>query len=214
MLWPSRCCYPAARSDSAARGHSAKIETAALKKYGPVPVQRIEEMQARGKKVAKASPQEQEAFRRRNGQANAAAKSIATCGWQSSACMGHDEYAVGQRRVVCRHERSGNRCARRLLRSLGQTSRSGTPRAFWPKRFPAIPIWMFAHGRRQSTGLIAAIKKPLTALGTALEDPDPAMQYVAVASLKNVTGKDLRQRRERLASIRQTARSAATGKNR
>lgn len=31
----------------------------------------------------------------------------------------------------------------------------------------------------------------LVALGTALEDSDPAMQYRAVASLKNVTGKDL-----------------------
>jgi HEAT repeat protein len=29
------------------------------------------------------------------------------------------------------------------------------------------------------------------ALGNALEDPDPAMQYVAVTSLHNVTGKDL-----------------------
>ncbi len=34
-------------------------------------------------------------------------------------------------------------------------------------------------------------KEAVAALGAALEDANPAMQYVAVASLKNVTGKDL-----------------------
>jgi HEAT repeat protein len=37
----------------------------------------------------------------------------------------------------------------------------------------------------------AADPDAVKALGQALEDADPAMQFVAVASMKNVTGKDL-----------------------
>jgi HEAT repeat protein len=37
----------------------------------------------------------------------------------------------------------------------------------------------------------AGDREAVKALGTALEDPDPGLQYCAVASLKKVTGKDL-----------------------
>ena len=37
----------------------------------------------------------------------------------------------------------------------------------------------------------AGDKEAVKALGTALDDSDPSMQFVAVASLKTVTGKDL-----------------------
>ena len=163
-------------------------ETAALKKYGPAPVQRIEEMQARGKKMAKTSPQEQEAFcaemakqMPRESDCNVRLAMIGIMGTMNTPSAKAVLYA-GMKdpetdvRIACcdawaKHSDGSS------TRILAETLSGDTD---MDVRQAAAKALASSHD-----------KAAVAALGTALEDPNPAMQYVAVAGLKNVTGKDL-----------------------
>jgi hypothetical protein len=163
-------------------------ETAALKKYGPVPVQRIEELQARAKKISKGSPQEQEAFcaelarqMPKETDFNVRLAMIEILGHLNTASSNAVLYAgmkdpESDIRISCcegwaRHP--GSPATRILAEALsGDTD---------------------MDVRRAAAKALASSndKEAVVALGTALEDPDPALQYLAVNSLKKVTGKNL-----------------------
>jgi len=163
-------------------------QTAQLKKYGPAPVQRIEAMQVRAKKMAKGTPQEKEAF------AAEMAKQIqnetdcnvrmaiiailAKIDTQTSSAVlyaGLKDPETDVRVACC--EAWGKRPSPEATRILAEALSGDTE-----------------HDVRMAAAKALASaqdKEAVTALGTALEDSDPAMQYVAVASLKGVTGKNL-----------------------
>jgi HEAT repeat protein len=163
-------------------------QTAELKKYGPVPRQRIEAMQDRAKKMAKASPQEQEAFcnemaRQMPNETDfnvrmAVIKMLAHMDTPSAkavmyAGMKDPEAEI---RVAC-CEAWGKNPSPETTRMLAETLSGDTD----------LDVRMAATKALASAG----DKEAVTALGRALEDSDPGLQYCAVASLKKVTGKDL-----------------------
>jgi hypothetical protein len=163
-------------------------ETAALKKYGPAPVQRIEEMQARAIKMQKASPQEQETFcaemakqmphetdfNVRLAMVNMLAK-METPSANAVLYAGMKDPEADIRVACC--EAWAKRPGAPATRILAETLSGDTD---MDVRQAAAKALASSHDR-----------EAVAALGAALEDANPAMQYVAVASLKNVTGKDL-----------------------
>jgi HEAT repeat protein len=163
-------------------------QTKQLEKYGPAPVQRIEAMQARAKKLKKATVQEQEVF------AAEMAKQLA------------NEPDVNIRMAVISmlaemRTPSSNAVLYAGLKDPESDVRVACCEA-WAKRPGQDTTRILSETLSGDTDInvrIAAAKglsgsadqEAVKALGTALEDPDPALQYCAVASLKQVTGKDL-----------------------
>jgi predicted Zn-dependent protease len=163
-------------------------ETAALKKYGPTPVQRIEEMQTRAKKMSKARPQEQETFCAemakqipRETDCNVRLAIISMMGTMNTPSANAVLYAgmkdpEADVRIACCDawaKHPGGPSTRLLAETLsGDTD-------------------MDVRQAAAKALAMSRDKEAVIALGTALEDSNPAMQYVAVNSLKNVTGKDL-----------------------
>lgn len=163
-------------------------QTAELKKYGPVPLQRITAMQERAKKLAKASPQEQEVFaaemaRQMPNETDfnvrmAVIKILSHMDTSSSkavlyAGMKDPESEI---RVAC-CEAWSKHPSPETTRILAETLSGDTD----------LDVRM-AAAKALST---AGDKQAVAALGRALEDPDPGLQFCAVASLKQVTGKNL-----------------------
>ena len=163
-------------------------QTAELKKYGPVPLQRITEMQERAKKMAKASPQEQEVFAAELARQmpnetdfNVRMAVIKIMG-HMNAPSAHAILYAGMKdpeaeiRAAC-CESWGKSPGPETTRMLAETLSGDTD----------LDVRMAAAKALASAG----DKEAVTALGRALDDPDPGMQYCAVVSLKKVTGKDL-----------------------
>jgi HEAT repeat protein len=163
-------------------------QTAQLKKYGPAPVQRIEAMQARAKKLNKASTPEQEAF------AQEMAKQMA------------NEQDINVRLAVIAAMTQMKTPSANAILFAGMKDPETDVRVAcaeaWAKRPGSDSTRILAETLSSDTDMdvrIAAAKglgassdrEAITALGTALEDSDPALQYCAVGSLKQVTGKDL-----------------------
>jgi len=161
-------------------------QTAELKKYGPVPLQRITAMQERAKKMAKAAPEEQEMFAAEMarqmpnendfnvrmaiikimGQMDApSAKAILFAG------MKDPEPEI--RAACC--ESWGKHPSPETTRMLAETLSGDTE---LDVRMAAAKALSTAHD-----------KDAVAALGRALDDPDPGMQYCVFESLRKVTGK-------------------------
>ncbi len=161
-------------------------QTAELKKYGPVPVQRITEMQERAKKLAKAKPEEQEAF------AAELARQIP------------NENDFNVRMAVIKIMGTLNAPSANAILFAGMKDPEPEIRATcceaWGKRPSAESTRMLAEVLTGDTDLdvrMAAAKalsnthskEAIAALGRALDDPDPGMQYCVFESLRKVTGK-------------------------
>jgi HEAT repeat protein len=163
-------------------------ETADLAKYGPVAVQRVAEIQAQAKKAAKGTAEQQEAFtadlaKRMQQETNCTVRLaiISTLTKFNTASANAVLYAglkdpEADVRVAC-CEAWGLRPGPDATRILSETLSTDTDH----------DVRMAAVRALASAGDKQAVK----ALGIALEDPDPSMQYVAVASLKSVTGQNL-----------------------
>jgi HEAT repeat protein len=163
-------------------------QTAALKKYGPVPTQRIDAMRERAKKMASASKPEQEAFaaemaKQMPGETdvNVRLAMIDMLGKLDSPSAKAVLYAglkdpETDVRVAC-CQAWGKRPGPDATRILSETLSGDTEH----------DVRLAAAKALATAGDREAVK----ALGVALEDPDPGLQYTAVASLKQVTGKDL-----------------------
>ena len=163
-------------------------QTAELKKYGPAPLQRIQAMQEQAKKLAKASPQEQEVF----------AKELAR------QMPNETDFNV-RMAVIKIMSRMNTPSANAVLYAAMKDPESEIRVACceaWSKHPSAATTQMLAEtlsGDTDSDVRMAAAKalstagdkEAVAALGRALEDSDPALQYCAVASLKQVTGKNL-----------------------
>lgn len=163
-------------------------QTAQLKKYGPAPVQRITALQERAKKLAKAKPAEQEAF---------------------AAEMAHqmpNETDYNVRMAIITMMAHINTPSANAILYAGMKDPESEIRIAccetWSKRPSPEATRMLAETLSGDTDFdvrmaaakslsTAGDKEAVAALGRALEDPDPGMQYCAVASLKKVTGKDL-----------------------
>jgi HEAT repeats len=163
-------------------------QTAQLKKYGPVPVQRITEMQEKAKKLAKAKPEEQEAFAaelaRQMPNENdfnvrmAVIKIMGTMNAPSANAIlfaGLKDPEPEIRATCC--ESWGKRPSEESTRMLAEVLSGDTD---LDVRMAAAKSLSSSHS-----------KEAIAALGRALDDPDPGMQHCAVASLKKVTGKNL-----------------------
>jgi HEAT repeat protein len=165
-------------------------QTEHLKTYGPVGAQRVDELKARAKKVRKASPQEQEAFSAELAQKMKHEKDVLVRMAMIDAVSKLDASSAGavlyaglkedpeiDIRIACCdawHKRLPNPEATRIL---AETLASDT----------SIDVRLAAVKALSA----AEDKEAVKALGLALDDPNPAMQFVAVASMKSVTGKDL-----------------------
>jgi HEAT repeat protein len=164
-------------------------QTEALKTYGPVGVQRIEELQTRAKKIRKANPQQQEAFAAELAQTIKTESDILIrlaiidiLTQLDDAPSAKEVLAAGLQdpeidvRVACckAWQKHPSPEATRLL---AETLSSDTD----------VDVRLAAAQALSTAGDPNAVK----ALGQALEDSNPAMQFVAVASMKGVTGKDL-----------------------
>jgi HEAT repeat protein len=163
-------------------------QTQHLKTYGPVGAQRVEEIKASAKKIRKASPQEQEAYA-----ADMAQKmkhehdilvrmamidvlsTLDASSAQAVLCLGLQDPEVDIRVACC--EAWQKRPRPETTRMLAETLRSDTN----------VDVRLAAAKALASAGDKDAVR----ALGEALDDNDPAMQYVAMNSMKTVTGKDL-----------------------
>jgi HEAT repeat protein len=163
-------------------------QTQHLKTYGPVGVQRIEELETRAKKIRRASPQEQEAFAAELAQKMQhendtlvrmamidVLSNLRTSSADAVLCLGLQDPEIDIRVACC--EAWQKRPSPEATRILAETLSSDTN----------VDVRLAAAKALSAADDKDAVK----ALGQALEDPDPAMQYVAVASMKNVTGKDL-----------------------
>jgi len=145
-------------------------------------------MQAGAKKLAKASPQEKEAFAaemakqiQNETDCNVRMAIIATLAKLDTSSANAVLYAglkdpETDVRVAC-CEAWGKRPSPEATRILAETLSGDTDHDV-----------RLAAAKALAT---AGDKEAVTALGTALEDSDPAMQFVAVTSLKDVTGKNL-----------------------
>jgi HEAT repeat protein len=163
-------------------------QTALLKKYGPVPVQRIETMQARAQKLAKASAVEQETFAAELARqmpnetdVNVRLAIIDILGHMDTPSA-HAVLYAGMKdpeidvRVTC-CEAWAHQPSAESTRILAETLSGDTD---------------FDVRLAAAKGLASANDKDaVKALGLALEDSDPAIQFVAMNSMRQVTGKDL-----------------------
>jgi HEAT repeat protein len=163
-------------------------QTALLKKWGPVPVQRIEAMQEREQKVAKGTPQEKEAFtadlaKQIQNETDCNVR-MAIVGMMAKfdtpsanavLYAGLKDPEVDVRVACC--EAWGKHPCPEATRILAETLSGDTDH----------DVRLAAAKALASAG----DKEAVAALGTALEDSDPSMQYIAVDSLKTVTGKNL-----------------------
>ncbi|MCC7086204.1 MAG: HEAT repeat domain-containing protein [Pirellulales bacterium] len=163
-------------------------QTEHLKTYGPVGAQRVDELKTRAKKVSQASPQEQEAFATELAQNMKnetdvlvriamidVLSQIRTPTADAVLYAGLRDPEVDIRVACC--EAWQTRPHPETTRILAETLGSDTN----------LDVRLAAARALAS----AEDKEAVKALGRALEDNDPAMQYVAVASMKSVTGKDL-----------------------
>ena len=163
-------------------------ETADLAKYGPVAVQRIDEMKASAKKIAKGTAEEKEVFsadlaKKMQQETNCTVRMaiismLAKFDTKSANAVlyaGLKDPETDVRVACC--EAWGKRPGPDSTRILSETLSSDTDHDV---RMAAV----------KALGT-AGDKEAVKALGIALEDPDPSMQYVAVASLKTVTGENL-----------------------
>jgi len=163
-------------------------QTAELKKYGPVPLQRITEMQERAKKLAKATPEEREAFA------------------AELARQMPNENDFNVRIAVIKIMGTMNVPSANAILYAGLKDPEPEIRATcceaWGKRPNADSTRMLAEVLTGDTDLdvrMAAAKslsnthskEAVAALGRALDDPDPAMQYCVFESLRKVTGKSI-----------------------
>jgi hypothetical protein len=163
-------------------------QTALLKKYGPVPVQRITAMQERAKKLAKAKPAEQEAFA------------------AELARQMPNETDFNVRMAIITLMSHMDTPSSRAILYAGMKDPESEIRVAccesWSKHPSPETTRMLAEAMSGDTDLdvrmaaakalsTAGDKEAVAALGRALDDSDPAMQFCAVASLKQVTGKDL-----------------------
>jgi HEAT repeat protein len=161
-------------------------QTADLKKYGPVPLQRITTMQERAKKMAKASATEQESFaaemaRQMPNETDfnvrmAVIKIMSQMDAPSAkailyAGMKDPEAEIRAACCIAWGKRPGPETTRMLAETLsGDTDQD--------VRMAAAKALSSAHD-----------KEAVAALGRALEDADPGLQYCVFESLRNVTGK-------------------------
>ncbi|HZZ29406.1 MAG TPA: HEAT repeat domain-containing protein [Pirellulales bacterium] len=163
-------------------------QTAQLKKYGPAPIQRITNMQERAKKMATAKPEEQEAFA------------------AEMARQMPNETDFNVRMAIITMMAHMNTPSANAILYAGMKDPEAEIRSAccetWSKRPSPEATRMLAETLSGDTDLdvrlsaakalsTAGDKEAVAALGRALEDSDPAMQFCAVASLKKVTGKDL-----------------------
>ncbi len=163
-------------------------QTAALKKYGPVPKQRIEVMQERAKKATKGSVAEQEAFAAEMAKQMpsetdcnvrmAVIDMLAHMDTPSAKAVlyaGLKDPETDVRVACCKawSKHPGPDSTRILAEALSSDT--------------DLDVRVAAAKGLASAGDREAVK----ALGAALEDPDPGLQYSAVASLRQVTGKDV-----------------------
>jgi HEAT repeat protein len=163
-------------------------QTAELKKYGPAPLQRIQTMQEQAKKLAKAGPKEQEAFAAELARQmpnetdfNVRMAVIKILSRMNTPSANAVLYAgikdpESEIRVAC-CEAWSKHPSPATTRMLAETLSGDTD----------LDVRMAAAKALSSAG----DKEAVAALGRALEDPDPGLQYCAVASLKQVTGKNL-----------------------
>ncbi|HTQ38699.1 MAG TPA: HEAT repeat domain-containing protein [Pirellulales bacterium] len=163
-------------------------QTAELKKYGPVPVQRITALQERAKKIAKAKPEEQEAFAAEMARLmpnetdfNVRMAVISIMGHMNTPSANAILYAgvkdpESEIRIACCNA-WGKRPSPQATHMLAETMSGDTD----------LDVRL-AAAKALST---AGDKEAVAALGRALDDSDPALQHCAVDSLKKVTGKDL-----------------------
>lgn len=163
-------------------------QTADLAKYGPVPQQRIDAMAERAKKLRKAKPDEREAYARELAQqiqnetdVNVRLAIIDAMGMLNTPAAQAVLYAGLQDpepdiRVACCEAWARNPGAE-STRILSEILASDTN---VDVRLAAVKGLAGAEDRE-------AVK----ALALALEDPNPALQYRAVASLRSVTGQNL-----------------------
>ena len=163
-------------------------QTAQLKKWGPVPVQRITAMQEKAKKISKGTPQEKEDFTAdlakqiqnetdcnvRLAIVNIVAK-FDTTSSKAILYAGLKDPEVDVRVACC--QAWSKRPSTDATQILAETLSGDTDHDV-----------RLAAAKALGT---AGDKEAVKALGTALEDSDPSMQFVAVASLKTVTGKNL-----------------------
>jgi HEAT repeat protein len=162
-------------------------QTEHLKAYGPVGAQRVDEIKASAKKIRKASPQQQEAYA-----AEMAQK------------MQHEHDILVRMAMIDVLSTLDASSAQRVLFAGLQDPEVDIRVACceaWQKRPGPETTRMLTETLRRDTSVdvrLAAVKalgaagdkEAVQALGEALEDNDPAMQYVAMGSMKNVTGKD------------------------
>jgi len=161
-------------------------QTAELKKYGPVPVQRVTAMQERAKKMAKASPEEQEAFA------------------AEMARQMPNETDFNVRMAVIKIMGQMNAPSAKAILYAGMKDPEAEIRATcceaWGQHPSPVTTRMLAEVLSGDTDLdvrMAAAKAlssahdkgAIAALGRALEDPDPGMKYCVFESLRKVTGK-------------------------
>jgi HEAT repeat protein len=163
-------------------------ETADIAKYGPVAVQRVDEIKTKAKKAASGNRQEQEAFaadmaKRMQQETNCTVRmAIVASLADIKAPSANAVLYAGLKdpepdvRVAC-CEAWSKRPGPEATRLLAETLSGDTDHDV---RMAAVK------------GLSAAgDKEAVKALAIALEDPDPAMQYCAVDSMRSVTGQDL-----------------------
>lgn len=163
-------------------------QTEHLKTYGPVGVQRVNELRARAKKLRDAKPQEQEAFaaelaQKMKNESDILVRlamidiltQIKTPSADAVLYAGLQDPEIDIRVACCKAWQK--RPSPEATGFLAETLASDTD----------------VDVRLAAASALSAAEDPdaVKALGQALEDPDPAMQYVAVASMKSVTGKDL-----------------------
>lgn len=161
-------------------------QTAELKKYGPAPVQRVQTMQERAKKLAKATPEEKEAFAaemaRQMPNENdfnvrlAVIKMLAQMDTPSARAVlyaGMKDPEVEIRVKCC--QAWTNKPSPETTHMLAEVLSGDTN----------LDVRMAAAKALSS----ARDKEAVAALGRALDDSDPGLRYCVMESLRYVTGK-------------------------
>lgn len=163
-------------------------QTADLAKYGPVAVQRIDKMKERAKQLKRGTAEEREAFAADLAKKMPNETDVLVRMAIVDALRNMDAPSAGavlfaglkdpepDVRIAC-CEAWAKRPSAKATQMLAETLSSDTDK----------------NVRMAAVKALASAKDPaaVRALGLALQDPDPALQYRAVASLKNVTGEDL-----------------------
>jgi hypothetical protein len=161
-------------------------QTAELKKYGPAPVQRVQTMQERAKKLAKASPEEKEAFA------------------AEMARQMPNENDFNVRLAVIKMLAQMDTPSARAVLYAGMKDPETEIRVkccqAWTNKPSPETTHMLAEVLSGDTNLdvrmaaakalsSARDKEAVAALGQALDDSDPGLRYCVMESLRYVTGK-------------------------